>query len=1285
MAAPARRFWLIRATAARLVACALIAAPGSAAAASGGTAFSPMVFQHLTQQDGLSQNTVNATFQDSEGFLWLATENGLNRYDGYRVHRYLRAPAASGDLPSDFVWAIAEDRHDDLWLATEGAGIVRWSREQDRFESMVPREAGPLGAARRLARSLCIDRDGAIWVGTRGGGILVLDSAGKLLRTWENQAGVASSLGSNVVTAIVGTRDGAIWAGTDHGLDRLAAGASTWQHFARDAGPGARLADDEILSLLEDRDGTLWVGTFGGGLHRWLGPDAGFQHFGAGSAPDALSGNEVRAIFEDAQRRLWVGTGSGLDLFDRFTGRFSHARHEPSDPFSLSDSYVMSIAQDRTGLLWVGTRGAGVNRWNPRSWALGLVEPAELSGSNLSSFATFRDESELWIGTMSQGLLHGDRNGSGLRSFGPRNGDPALSSGQVMSLLAAADGTLWIGTMDGGLDRLDRVNRRVDVLRHDPSRPASLPADGIMSLLQSRDGTVWVGTFGGGVASVNPKTLEVRRFGDAAAADSPALARAAALAEGSDGRIWVGTDGEGLARLDPVSGTIERFPHDPDSESALAADAVYALAVDGADTLWIGTGGGGLAFLEHASAATPSSAFRHLGPADGLSSNVVYGILPGADGSLWMSSNNGLMSLDPATRTARSFHRAHGLQGDEFNFGAFHAADDGRLFFGGASGYNGFDPREIHGDAVPPELRLVGVEKFNRPAQLAVPAERLRRLQLGYDDRMVTFEFAALDYTAPEANQYSFKLEGLDSKWTEPGPQRRATYTNLDPGDYRLLVRAANSDGVWTATPLAVSLQVSGPPWTTWYAYTTYAVACVLALLLLLRWRTRRIEYDARFRQLAYYDPVTGLPNLQLFQQRADAALARARSSATPLAILCIHVRQPYRPLAQHATDEVLRAFGSRLAHLVHGGVRTVEAQDVARLGGNSFVAYFGGEQAATAVERLASQLIGPEDGTAWLGGDGSPALGLASFPEHGDSSAELVAHADIAASEALVLRRKGLVQYETMMTERARDRSHLERDLRRAIENRELELHFQPKYDMHHRLTGSEALLRWRHAERGFVPPSLFIALAEEVGLIGAIDDFVIDTAARTLRGWSDRALPCVPVAINISAEDVTTGRVVRVLSDAVQRHGIEARMLEIEITESALLRDVDQCAAALREIKKAGHGLVLDDFGTGYSSLTHLQSFPIDCVKIDRTFVISANDRDGASVCRAIMALARSLRLRTVAEGVETQAQMESMRILGCDEIQGWLLGRAMPPHEFEELLLGTGAQLSRFGDRF
>jgi len=449
-------------------------------------------------------------------------------------------------------------------------------------------------------------------------------------------------------------------------------------------------------------------------------------------------------------------------------------------------------------------------------------------------------------------------------------------------------------------------------------------------------------------------------------------------------------------------------------------------------------------------------------------------------------------------------------------------------------------------------------------------------------------------------------------------------------------------------------------------------------VLAIIRDITARKETDARIHKMAYFDALTGLPNREWIRDYLTQAVAEARRRHRHLALLYVDLDQFKRindTLGHGTGDALLRQVAERLQGAVDQTGEGVQGQ-IARLGGDEFMVALTGLTDSMQAEQVAQRIL-TAHAAPYLQASYelvvTSSIGIAKFPEHGDDVQSLLKNAEAAMYEAKSSGRNQLHVYDSAVNARALKRLSLEMELRRAVEDSSLEVYYQPKYQARSlALMGGEALLRWFHPERGQIPTADFIAVAEETGLIGDIGKWVMQRVCRDLRQWRADGLTLPRIAVNVSGRDFLQPETLLRLSDTVTQAELTPSLFELELTEGVLMRDAEAGRRSLQSLKEFGFALAVDDFGTGYCSLNYLKRFPLDTLKIDRSFVADINeDPDDAAIARAIIALGHSLDLKIVAEGVTTQAQLKFLQAEGCDAIQGFLMSPAIPAAAFADLL--------------
>ena len=827
---------------------AIVALAGCQAAVAPLAAQDRSPFRHLTIADGLSQSAISAVVQDGRGFMWFGTKDGLNRYDGYQFVVFRHDPFDSTSISSSEITALFEDSRRRLWVGTRG-GVDRFDRVHERFERVA-------GGLTRDVIGFAEDRDGSIWVASGGEGLFRLreSAAGPVvIDRFEFSPTDPSTVGGGRVRAMLVDRRGELWVATDSGLARRAAAGGRTAGFTHlTGGPDAPrgLIDRPVTALHEDSRGRLWIGSRSG-VTVLDSARLRTRHYYHRYRTSQYEWGEAVGIAEDRAGRLWVSTRAELMRLDPTTGAFTYFRHDPGDPESINSNLPTAVYRDRSDVLWVGTNGHGINVHDPKANRFHTFRRPESGSSRQAGFSVytlFEDRAgTLWI---DAGLLYRwDRPTGAFRSFEttPDRPDDFGNTG-VWSLVEDPPGFLWAATYRG-LYHYEIATGRVRHYRHDPRDPTGLPEETVYDVFRDRDGVVWVVTenFLARLADPGRGRFDAWRF-------KPLLTQRQwifpSLIQDARGALWLGSD-QGLTRFDPRTGALRHYRHDPRRPRSLGHDAVRAILPDPRQPdryLWVGTAGGGLNRLD-----MDSATFEHFTGREGLPNDVVYGVLADAGGKLWLSTNRGLSRFDPTTRRFRNYDANDGLQSDEFNSGAAFRSRSGELFFGGIEGFSYFRPEEVTDNPHVPAIAITGFRRGNRRESVRDSGTVLRTtiseadtLHLSYRDVVLTFEFAALEYSAPAKNRYAYRMVGFDEDWLDAGAARTATYTNLAPGRYTFQVRASNNDGVWNADGKSLAIVITPPWWRTPWAYGLYVALALAVLAAARRYEMGRLRLASR-------------------------------------------------------------------------------------------------------------------------------------------------------------------------------------------------------------------------------------------------------------------------------------------------------------------------------------------------------------------------------------------------------------------------------------------------------
>ncbi len=796
----------------------------------------PHRFDHFSNLDGLSQVSVWSILQDHHGILWFATSDGLNRFDGYDFKVFYSNP---GD---------------------------------------------PSSLSHRLIRCLLQTDDGNLWIGTGGGGLNLFDGQRGTFTHSRNQPGNPRSLSNDTVTALLSDHRGVLWIGTHEGLNRLD-GHEPWNfsRFPDDPSQPLSLSHPKVLALLEDSAGNLWIAT-AGGLDRVSADRQSIQHFRHREGePSSLASHAVSAMLEDGDGNLWIATRVGLDRL-RADGTFTHYLPEPSDPAARSNR-IRTLAANGKGGLWVGSEGGlfDFDSAAARFVAQEFATDASPAKKRIVSM-TVSSEGALWLGTQFFGVYRFAPDRPHFEHYHHRDGDPgSLYYDTVYSFAEDKGGNLFVGTVGGGVNRFDAASGTFSHWRHDPEDNNSLASDRVRCLLVDAGDNLWIGTSGGGLDRLDPSRRIFTHFQEQLVPRTHDNHRVLSLLEDRTGLLWIAT-ARGVHRYDPTSETIEPFepflakvpagnerlvmnifedgegliwfgtnsglysydgqnltrygPQEGNAQSLSHVQA-WGLLEDRQGNLWIGTAGGGLNRFDR-----QSRTFTRFTAEDGLGNNVVYGLQLDSFDRLWISTNRGLVRFTPETDHWIRYDRDDGLQNLEFNVGASFQDSEGRFYFGGTHGYNRFAPETIHDNPFEPPVVLTSLEIEEDENLLPSTVQQGGLIELTHRQNFFSFEFAALNYTRSDKNLYSYRLQGLEEKWSRPGPRRYASYTNVAPGRYTFRVRGSNNDGLWNTQGASIELLIHPPWWRTVWAHALYLLAVAASIAGAIHWQRQKLQRE---------------------------------------------------------------------------------------------------------------------------------------------------------------------------------------------------------------------------------------------------------------------------------------------------------------------------------------------------------------------------------------------------------------------------------------------------------
>lgn len=780
-------------------------------------------FKYYKVEDGLSSNTVYTVLQDSKGFMWFGTENGLNRFDGYTFTVYHNIPRNKNSLINNYVYSLVEDEQEVLWIGTE-RGISLFDLNKKIFSPLTLITKKGTSVKGRIQN--LISNNGKIWIASARQGVFVKENKILSLYSFDNYKIDPDE--TIWVNTIYKDSENIVWASVDNTEHQIYKFNEKTGDF-RPAFPDMSVSEQRELraySMLEDSFGTLWFGTWTNGL---IAVDKKEEIIKGRylNTPGKDRILQIHQITEYDPGTLLIGSNDGLTSFKLSPvagNRLDQHFREPK----LSNRFVYPIYKDREGGLWIGTYYGGINYASPNrnyfTEFTHIKHENSITGNVVSCFCE-DEKGNLWIGTEDGGLNELNVKNGNFTSYAHLENQNNLSSNNVHALCSIRN-NLWIGTYSGGLYVMDLYSKNIKHYCSDNVNVKTLDANNIYSIYHDSDNNIWIGTTAG-INLYNPKTddftrvrslnefvLDITEFGE---------------------YIWFATINKGLQRYDKKTGEWKEYTFDPADKNSLISNDVITLCVDNRQQLWIGTNQGLCRYnSEHDNFIDEGVEFK---------SNYICKIFA-EDENLWMSTLKGLICYDTSSKQFRLFTQSDGLLSDLFTPNSGFRSSDGRIYLGTPYGFNAFYPKQLVRNEYKPPIEVTDFQLFNKVANMDdfVVNDKQHRpvLTLAYNNNSFSFEFTALSFFAPEKNRYSFILEGFDKEWNEAGNNRRATYTNIPPGDYLFRVKASNNDGIWSDKDYTLRIVIKPPIWWNVWSITLYVLFIISGIIYLFYWLRKK-------------------------------------------------------------------------------------------------------------------------------------------------------------------------------------------------------------------------------------------------------------------------------------------------------------------------------------------------------------------------------------------------------------------------------------------------------------
>ncbi len=792
-------------------------------------------FSHLTIKDGLSQSSVKCLMQDSRGFLWVGTSDGLNRYDGYQFEIISSSPTNPFSISGNDISCIYENPFDStVWVGTQSTGLNRYNRESNTFSHFTN-----INSPTNHITDLLATNDSTLWIATRTGSLYYYVPEDSSFR----RPKFSGEARFRAINSLEKDEDGNLWMATPSELYKW-----NYDKKERDRLPKKiRFPDIEenlsITSLKFDIKGNLWIGTLRNGLFRYHPKSKTVFRCRPGSDENMLKTVRVYDILARKNGEIWVATANGVCKFQPKTKSFEVFRNEPNDPETINNNTVYSLLEDQSGIVWVGTYLGGLNKIDPKQSRFPKFNNfSDFNNGNISTndirSISVDGSNTIWLGT-SAGLVE-MKNGNSISNTAGQNIKIHFKDINFTAIVSTPEGL--IASKDGGIFLMTKRNRIISLSAQIQKQNNVLTKRFSSAIIDELD-QVWMAT-GQGLIKFIPSENKFEFYNPEGPEGEPISFYPISIREDQTGKLWLGTLYGNLYVFDKYSNKFELVIANNNNRAQRSFTRIFSLCTSIPNEVWIGTNMG----LYKLNPVT-GDLIRYL-KSDGLPNNVIYGVLADNSGDIWCSTNMGVSRLDRKTGKFQNYTYQDGLQSNEFNQNAFFKDPEGKIYFGGIDGLNIFDPAKIIPNSYIPQVAITGMEiqykKVNPQSHPKITGKQIseiKKLTLNHKQNTFSFEFTALSFSLPERNQYKYSLTkaGEDDKWVNAGTRRIATYTNVPPGAYVFKVKGSNSDGVFNENATTIQIFITPPYWQTWWFYMLLLFFVTGIIFLIIYYRTRRI------------------------------------------------------------------------------------------------------------------------------------------------------------------------------------------------------------------------------------------------------------------------------------------------------------------------------------------------------------------------------------------------------------------------------------------------------------
>lgn len=865
-----------------------------------------ILLNNLTIQNGLSSGSVTCVLQDSEGFIWIGTEDGLNKFDGYQTQVYRHNVLMTNSIGGNSVRTLFEDSRKNLWIGLKGAGLSRMNLKTGKITTY-RNTNDPNSLSYNDVAGLVEDEEGNLWIAVDRGGLDMFDYEKEIFKHYNVQEKPNSDLLNNAFTGILLDKQGQLWLSSwGGGVFRF--DLKTKKFIVPDFWQHEEVADEKvchhIFNLYNDSENNIWVSSAHGGLYKIdLSRKLYKQFTPCNNGNGCITTRSVRSVCEDEQGMLWIATdGGGINVFDKEAEKVVRVIRRKEHGKSLLTNNVFSIYRDKMNMMWLGT-GMGVNYFNPSAVQFDWYMKSTNGGLSLSEnqvMSVLKDkQGNLWIGGINS-LDKIDRSRTDITRYQTDNLMYRDAFRHNQALCEDSEGNIWIGAYSEYLLKYNPAIDKFTKIEIPSNSGHMLPYSNVYSIYEDTDKTLWLATELG-TLNYNPKTEVFTPLFFSKSIIYPEE-KSHVVYRDKDMDFWVGTEG-GLRRYTKDLKSHIVYKVEEDVANGLTNNFITTLLEDVNKNFWVGTYGGLHRFDK------TTDRFELVTRHDKRFDEPILGLCEDKSGNLWISIVTGIMKFNPKTGKFHLYDQSDGLQDKDFYLGACFQASDGELFFGGKNGFNSFYPETLKTNTIQPKVLITDLLIFNQPVEpsekgiLTRPISETNSIRLKHSESVITFRFVALNYISPQKNKYAYRLEGFDKDWIlSDATQRTATYTNLPAGDYIFKVKASNNDGIWNDEGAQIKLKVLPPFWRSWVAYLLYFSFVLFVMFLIVRYFSVR-ERDRIQLEIAQ---IEAQRIKEIDQMKINVFTNVSHEFRTPLSLILTPLNQILEKKAYPDEDEPL-------------------------------------------------------------------------------------------------------------------------------------------------------------------------------------------------------------------------------------------------------------------------------------------------------------------------------------------------------------------------------------------